>query len=147
MKHAIYTCLILMAIVAGCKGRSKESEVVANLKKDDATFLALKDTAQKHLPQFIAALAKKEAGLKFIIKSDFVDKGTTEHMWSQIGEYRDGKFNGIFIDSAFNVKNINPGDRVSIDKKRVEDWAIYNDNNERVAGAFSEKYLKSKLHN
>lgn len=145
MKHVIYTCLLLAVIAAGCKGRSKESEIVANLKKDDPSFLALKDTAQKHLPQFIAALEKKEAGFKFIIKSDFVDKGTVEHMWSQVNEYRDDRFNGIFIDSAFNVKNINAGDRVSIEKRRVEDWAIYNDNSERVAGAFSEKYLQSKL--
>ncbi|MFC0517009.1 DUF2314 domain-containing protein [Mucilaginibacter angelicae] len=114
------------------------------LKKDDPTFLALKDTAQKYMPQFIEALTKKTEGFKFVIKSDFKDGDTHEHMWSQILEYKSDKFSGTFIDSAVDVKNVHMGDTVLVNVNDVEDWAIYDDKDERVAGAFSEKYLESK---
>lgn len=96
------------------------------------------------MPQFIEALAKRTEGFRFVIKSDFKDGDTHEHMWSQILECRSDKFKGMFIDSAVDVKNVHIGDTVSVDVKDVEDWAIYNDKNEKVAGAFSEKYLESK---
>jgi len=114
------------------------------LKTKDAQFLAFKDTAQKHIHQFIDAVNKKSSGYYFLVKSDFVEKGTHEHMWSQIKEYSNGSFMGVFIDSPFEIKNIKRGDKVVISKKEVEDWVIYNLKNEKIAGGFSDKYLKSQ---
>lgn len=144
MKRGIYICLLCITICAGCKGGKSKMEPGVILKKDDPTFLALKDTAQKHMSQFIEALAKKTEGFRFVIKSDFKEGDTHEHMWSQILEYKSNRFNGTFIDSAIDVKNIHMGDSVSVNVKDVEDWAIYDDKDERVAGAFSNKYLESK---
>ncbi|HEY9003083.1 MAG TPA: DUF2314 domain-containing protein [Mucilaginibacter sp.] len=90
------------------------------MEKEDQTFLRLKDTAQKHLSTFINELArhgKDYHKIRFIVKSDFVQNGSHEHMWSRIFEYKNGVFTGVFIDSAFTVKNIKMGDKVSIKKK------------------------------
>jgi uncharacterized protein YegJ (DUF2314 family) len=114
------------------------------LKKQDKTFLALLDTAQKHIPEFIHSLESKQKGYRFLIKSDFVENGEHEHMWSEIAEYKDGRFIGIFIDSPFDLKNIKTGDKVNIAKGAVEDWTIFNEKDEQVAGGFSDRYLNSK---
>jgi uncharacterized protein YegJ (DUF2314 family) len=133
-----------MAIGTACKGQSALNEPVTMLNKDDPNFLALKDTAQKYMPQFIEAVLKNTEGLKFVIKSEFKDGETHEHMLSQVFEFKSNKFSGVFIDSAINVKNVHSGDAVSVSIKDVEDWVIYNDKGERIAGAFSEQYLEDK---
>ncbi|UOE48286.1 DUF2314 domain-containing protein [Mucilaginibacter sp. SMC90] len=144
MKRLVYVFVLLIATNAGCKDGKGKSEPGVMLQKDDPTFLALKDTAQKYMPQFIEALAKKTKDFRFVIKSDFKDGATHEHMWSQILECKSNKFNGMFIDSAIDVKNVHNGDSVSVNMKDVEDWAIYNDKDELIAGAFSEEYLEDK---
>src|SRR5580704_14747952 len=99
------------------------------LPKGDSTFLALKDTAQAHLQTFIDSLnihGPDTANYRFGIKSDFVEDDTHEHMWSLILNYDKGGFKGIFIDSAFDIKYIKTGDKVSIKRAGVEDWSFYN---------------------
>jgi len=118
-----------------------------SLSKKDKIFLALKDTAQKHLRTFIDNLNKHGRDSKnyqFAVKSDFVQDGNHEHMWSRIFEYRNGFFRGIFIDSAFTVKNIKRGNKVNINKREIEDWLIHNEIDGKTAGGFSRKYLQSK---
>lgn len=118
-----------------------------SLVKDDSTFLALKDTAQAHLQTFIDSLNKygrNTANYRFTIKSDFVEGDEHEHMWSLIFNYNNGDFKGIFIDSAFTIKNIKTGDKVIIRRESIEDWSIDNLITGKHIGYFSEMYIKSK---
>ena len=118
-----------------------------SLPKGDSTFLALKDTAQAHLQTFIDSLnihGPDTANYRFGIKSDFVENDTHEHMWSLILTYDSSNFKGIFIDSAFDIKNIKTGDKVSINRAGVEDWTFYNKITGKTIGNFSEMYLDEK---
>lgn len=142
--------LLLVVISARSFGQTKVEKDVkyqsVNLKKDDKEFLRLKDTAQKHIPEFLDLLKKHGAdyeNYRFVVKSDFVEDTDHEHMWSQIVGYSNNIFKAIFIDSPFKLKNIKNGDKIAIKKTNVEDWAVFR-NNERIAGDFSEKYLNSK---
>ncbi|HTK18277.1 MAG TPA: DUF2314 domain-containing protein [Mucilaginibacter sp.] len=117
------------------------------LSKDDKIFLALKDTAQKHMQEFIQSLNKHGHDVRnyeFHVKSDFVQNGNHEHMWSRVYEYQNGVFKGIFIDSAFTVKNVKMGDKVTIKKNEVEDWSIHDELTNKTIGQFSIRYLDSK---
>jgi uncharacterized protein YegJ (DUF2314 family) len=148
MKQFFFIAALLITVNATAQTKV-ENEVKyqsVSLAKDDSVFLALKDTAQKYLPQFISSLTTKAiaGGYRFVIKSDFVENGTHEHMWSEVYAYKDGVFKAIFIDSPFNIKNIKTGDKITIGSKGIEDWAIYNEKGEVLSGNFSEKYLLSK---
>lgn len=117
------------------------------LKANDPGFLALKDTAQKHIGLFIDSIKmhKSDTNYIFTIKSDFVDGDIHEHMWSQVNKYNGEKFLGIFADSAYQVHNIKPKDPVKIKETDVEDWIIYDKLHDNVTGNFSEDYLRSKI--
>ncbi|MDP9077331.1 MAG: DUF2314 domain-containing protein [Bacteroidota bacterium] len=121
-----------------------------SLVKDDSTFLALKDTAQAHLHIFIDSLNKHGKDVehyRFTIKSDFIEGDEHEHMWSLIFSYSNNNFNGVFIDSAFTIKNIKTGDKVSVNCKSIEDWSIDNLVTGAHTGYYSEMYIKSKERN
>ncbi len=117
------------------------------LPKDDSTFLALKDTAQAHLQTFIDSVkihGRDTMNYEFMIKSEFVENDDHEHMWSLILSYDKGNFKGIFIDSAFDIKNIKTGDKISIKRADVEDWSFYNKITGKKMGYYSEMYLEEK---
>jgi uncharacterized protein YegJ (DUF2314 family) len=146
----IYVALIFLLICASaCQNKSKSEKKydVVPLPKDDSNFLALKDTAQAHLQTFIDSLnihGNETKNYRFGVKSDFVENGIHEHMWSQILKYDEGCFKGIFIDSAFNLKHIKIGDKVSINRKAIEDWSVYNTVTRETIGDYSAAYLDAK---
>ncbi|HVW15768.1 MAG TPA: DUF2314 domain-containing protein [Mucilaginibacter sp.] len=146
---------ILIAVCVFATLKSSSQTVVKDnieyssveLKSGDKIFLALKDTAQKHLQMFIDELNKHgsdSANYRFAVKSDFVQNRDHEHMWSMVYAYKNGVFKGVFIDSAFKLRNIKMGDKVSIDHSEVEDWSIENISTGKIIGQFSVKYLESK---
>jgi len=147
----IYLILIFLIICASAcqnKSNSEKKYDVVPLPKDDSTFLALKDTAQAHLQTFIDSLnihGKETADYRFGVKSDFIENGIHEHMWSQISRYDKGWFKGIFIDSAFDLKHIKTGDKVSVNREAVEDWSVYNKVTGKMVGNYSLRYLNGKV--
>ena len=82
-----------------------------------------------------------DANFRFAIKSDFVENGVHEHMWSQVSVYKGENFDGVFIDSPFDLKNIKTGDKVSIKKINIEDWIIDDYKTKSETGYFSKNYL------
>jgi len=150
MKNLLF--ILLLFIITGAYGQQTkvENNMVYKsvpLSKNDAGFLALKRTAQKYIPQFIDSLQKHGGdpeGYRFVVKSDFVEGDTHEHMWSEVVGYSNGVFKVIFIDSPFTLKNIKLGDKISIKQADVEDWAVHNLRTKKITGEFSEKYLNSK---
>lgn len=148
MKYKTTYLILFLIVMAACNNHSKSKEYkIVALTKDDSTFLALKDTAQVHLLTFvnIVKLHGKDKKYKLAVKSDFVEKGVHEHMWSRIYEYNNGVFKGEFADSAIDLKNIKFGNAVSISQDGIEDWSIYNTVTHESSGNFSDKYLNSKI--
>ncbi|MBB6128076.1 DUF2314 domain-containing protein [Mucilaginibacter lappiensis] len=150
MKNLLF--ILLLFVITGAYGQQTkvENNVLyksVTLPKDDARFLALKGTAQKYMPQFIDSLQKHgndTQGYRFVVKSDFVEGDTHEHMWSEVMGYSNGFFKAIFIDSPFTLKNIKLGDKIGIKETDIEDWAVENIRTKKITGEFSEKYLNSK---
>jgi len=144
MKKLLLIVLIFAAFDAKCQTKIQNDTEYKSvkLKKYDPGFLALKDTAQKYIARFITSLNKNTPGYRFLVKSDFVENGTHEHMWSQVTVYNNGVFKGIFIDSPFELHNIKTGEKVTIKKTGIEDWAIFDRKGMHVDGDFSDKYLK-----
>jgi uncharacterized protein YegJ (DUF2314 family) len=151
MKTLTYTFFLLLCCVASVAGQTKVENnwkyKAVGLVKDDPTFLALKDTAQKHIAVFIQGVQKNGMAItnyRFIVKSDFVENGHHEHMWSQVYMYNDHSFKGVFIDSPFKLKNIKTGDKVTIKDLEIEDWVIFDLKTEKKTGDFSAKYLDNQ---
>jgi uncharacterized protein YegJ (DUF2314 family) len=150
MRNFLFVLLLFAVTNAFCQHTKVENNVqykAVALPKDDARFLALKNIAQQHMPQFLDSLKKNGAdrdGYSFIIKSDFVEGDKHEHMWSQVLGYGNGIFKTIFIDSPIELKNIKIGDQVDVKQTDVEDWAINNLRTKRITGDFSDKYLNTK---
>ncbi len=139
-------------LLLGCKMHHKNNSEYksVDLEKDDPSFLALKDTAQAHMKLFVDSVNAHGHDIKqyiFALKSDYVDKGTHEHMWSRIFSYQNGVFKGVFADSAYRLKNIKFDDSVSVKTEDVEDWSVHNSATHKTIGNFSEEYLKSKMKN
>ena len=149
MKIFLVLLFLIICTHAFCQIKTSGSDNYGSvgLPKGDSTFLALKDTAQAHLQTFIDSLkihGLDTANYRFGVKSDFVENVTHEHMWSLILTYDTSNFKGIFIDSAFNVKNIKTGDNVSINRTGIEDWSFYNKITGKTIGNYSEMYLEEK---
>jgi uncharacterized protein YegJ (DUF2314 family) len=143
----LFFLLVINLLAQNTKVENSVEYPSISLAPEDSTFLALKDTAQKHLPQFISSLFKsgfKPENFTFLVKSDFEEAGVHEHMWSQVSIYKDGSFFGIFIDSPFDLKKIKTGDSVFIKRDAVEDWIITDVKTGKETGYFSKKYLHSK---
>ncbi|MDB5128784.1 DUF2314 domain-containing protein [Mucilaginibacter sp.] len=159
MKNCLKLSAILLVLFSACQNAKKdnakkdksekdkvEGVAVVNLKKGDTRVLALKDTAQAKLHIFLDSLKPHalDSNYRFLVKSDFAEGKNHEHMWSVVYKYANGKFTGIFADSAIYLKNIKMGDPVLIKAKDVEDWAMYDYLRNTDMGNFSDKYLRSK---
>ena len=149
MKYLLSIAILFASFNSFCQSKIKNDTLYksVSLTKDDAGFLVLKAKAQNRIDEFIEAVNKygKDVGnYRLVVKSDFVENDEHEHMWSQIVMYNNGVFAGVFIDSPFKLKKIKTGQKVSVKKSDIEDWIIYNSKNEKIAGYFSEEYLKAK---
>ncbi|MFA6247642.1 MAG: DUF2314 domain-containing protein [Mucilaginibacter sp.] len=154
MKNVLKACALSILVLAACnqsqkstkENDKKENASVVQLKTDDEKIAAFKDTAQAKLHVFLDSLKPHalDSNYRFLVKSDFAEGADHEHMWSVVYKYADGKFTGIFADSAIVLKNLKIGAPVLINQKDVEDWAIYDYKRNTDMGNFSDKYLRSQ---
>ncbi|RFZ95300.1 DUF2314 domain-containing protein [Mucilaginibacter conchicola] len=147
--------LMLALLILGGKAYSQSQSEIKNdtlyksvdLDKDDATFLKLKALAQSKIAEFVNAVKVHGTDYKnyhLMVKSDFVEGDEHEHMWTQVYAYRNGSFDGVFVDKPFAIKKIKTGQRLTIKQADIEDWVIYDANDVKIAGGFSLEYLGSK---
>ena len=151
LKKLLFFPLFILFFTS-CEQKQKDKRIIdkekniTGLPTNDKRFLELKDTAQKHIAEFIEAFQKNrnDTNYYFIIKSDYVENETHEHMWASPIGYRNGLFKCIFTDSAYNLTNVYPGDTVVVMSKDIEDWVIFDNYKGTKKGSFSEKYLKGE---
>lgn len=149
MKSYIILLGVMLVVLQACNQSAKKTEkyAVVNLDSDDKVFLALKDTAQAHINEFTDSLMRHysdKENYEFIVKSDFSEGKTHEHMWSEVHLLKNDSLTGVLIDSPFNIKNIKTNDEVRIKLNDVEDWSVYDKVHNRRIGGYSDKYLESK---
>jgi uncharacterized protein YegJ (DUF2314 family) len=147
MKNILQASVLSVLLLAACnQSPKKESASVVQLKTDDQMIAAFKDTAQAKLHIFIDSLKPHalDSNYRFLVKSDFAEGADHEHMWSVVYKYANGKFTGIFADSAIILQKLKMGAPVLINQKDIEDWAIYDYKHNTDLGNFSDKYLRSQ---
>ncbi|MET3979194.1 uncharacterized protein YegJ (DUF2314 family) [Mucilaginibacter sp. UYP25] len=151
IKNWLKVSALALVLFSACKDRKADKVAdnkvaVVDLKNDDKKIRAFKDTAQAKMNIFLDSLKPHalDSNYRFLVKSPFLDGKENEHMWSVVYKYADGKFTGIFADSAIYIKNVKMGDHVLINKNDVEDWAIYDYKHNTDMGNFSDKYMRSQ---
>jgi uncharacterized protein YegJ (DUF2314 family) len=78
---------------------------VGKLKTDDENFFLLKIPRRPSSYLFDSLKPHAlDSNYRFLVKSDFAEGKDHEHMWSVVYKYADGKFTGIFADSAIYLK-------------------------------------------
>ena len=150
MMQKLSFLFLFIFLFASCKQKDNreidKERNITGLPAGDEKFLALKDTAQKYIAEFIESFQKNTADTNyyFTIKSDYVESETHEHMWASPISYTNGTFKCIFTDSAYSLTNVHAGDTVIIKSKDIEDWVIFDNYEGTKKGSFSEKYLKGE---
>ncbi|MVN90141.1 hypothetical protein [Mucilaginibacter aquatilis] len=105
MKHLlIYAGVLMVSLQACTNSANKKPDSVVNLPTGDSAFLALKDTAQAKINQFVDSLklhAADEKNYVFAVKSDFIVDGQHEHMWSRVFVLNNNILQGMLVDSPY----------------------------------------------
>lgn len=115
----------------------EESEInIVQLDPLDPAYRQQLKNARDSLNFFTGLLKQKNSNrFDFFAKAAFADGDKTEHLWFSADSLIGSKIAGLLDNEPVALKNIRYKDRVSIDLKEVEDWAIY-DKDSLVAGNF-----------
>ena len=106
------------------------------LDPTDAAYQRQLKNVKDSIGYFITLLkAKNENHFDFFSKAEFVDGDNAEHMWFSADSLVGNKIAGLLDNEPVELKNVIYKDRVTIDLKNIEDWAIY-DKDSLVAGNF-----------
>src|SRR5882724_9949388 len=93
MKIKLYPACFIFLLAVSCKPKDQRiidrEKKITGLPAGDEKFLELKDTAQKHMDEFISGFTKnsQNQNYDFRIKSDYSHKDINEHMWSAPVQY------------------------------------------------------------
>lgn len=152
---ALLGALVLCVSCSSIKGGSgktvyREGEPIATHVPDgDPEMKAAEAKARETMPEFMAELKKelaKPAGtskLMFAIKSTFSADGQDEHMWSDVTKFENGIFHGNLANTPLYITSIKAGDPVQVAEDKVEDWAIF-DENDNMRGGYTAKLLMER---
>ena len=134
-----------MVILISCKSTpkdvDKESEGrndanVVQLDPTDPIYQQQLKNVQDSIGFFITLLkSKAENHFDFFAKAEFVDGDKAEHLWFSADSLVGNKIAGLLDNEPVELKNVIYKDRVTIDLKDIEDWAIY-DKDSLIAGNF-----------
>lgn len=109
---------------------------VVQVDPTDAAYRQQLKSAQDSIGFFITLLkSKAENHFDFFAKAEFIDGDKAEHMWFSADSLVGNKIAGLLDNEPIELKNVLYKDRVTIDLKHIEDWAIY-DKDSLVAGNF-----------
>lgn len=143
---------IIVLLLSGCttvKDKSpNETGVLLDMQPNikylaegDSGFLMAKELAQKNIDYFIKALASYNKSLTYSLKAGFIDGDMEEHMWVDTLYYDSDYFYGHLANYPAEVKTYGYWDEVNISMVDVEDWMIWNTENDEYQGYFSKNVL------
>lgn len=115
---------------------------VRNLNINDTDYQFAVKTAQENIDLFIKlAKDKKNNGFEFYIKSKFSENDQVEHMWCVVKNVIKDSFEAIIDNEPKNLTSVKYKQLVSVQKKSVEDWIIY-DKDSVILGNFIKQSLR-----
>jgi uncharacterized protein YegJ (DUF2314 family) len=109
---------------------------IVQVDPTDSIYRQQLKNAQDSIGFFVALLKEKNKNhFDFFAKTGFADGDNAEHLWFSADSLVGNKIAGLLDNEPVQLKNVVYKDRVSIDLKDIEDWAIY-DKDSLVAGNF-----------
>jgi len=142
--------LLLGLTLAACQTTellpAGEAGNVEMVESDDPEMNAAIQQAQASLEVFIAALASPAPGQTyFSIKARFPygSGDAAEHMWLDDVAFDGERFEATLANAPVYVADLHIGDRVTIERERISDWMIVDD--DRLLGGFTIYVLRSRL--
>lgn len=105
----------------------------------DADLAAAVLTAQRKLPEFIAAFKKGQG--KFAVCGKFETPSGPEHLWVRVNKYEGEVFSGKLDVEPKAYREKRKGDPISVKQADVVDWMY--DAGEGMHGGFTLKALKN----
>ncbi len=148
MRRFIKALLATLVIATSCKDDKNKITVV-----DDETFIADEENeklklvfkkAQNSLDHFINEfnLHANDTAYWFSAKTRFEHTNGINHIWLKVVDYRkDGVFIGILHNEVDWSDSFKIGDTIYVNRKKIEDWYIENENTKKVQGDFTERIL------
>lgn len=116
---------------------------VTMVQEGDAEMAAAEQKARDTMDQFIQALNDPKSTMSdFAVKHEFVQDGTSEHMWVTGLTYNDGKFTGELGNEPQLISNVKMGQQVTLSRSEVEDWLYFD--GEEMVGGYTAKLLMSR---
>ncbi len=111
---------------------------------NDTALEAAAQEARESLDKFIGHLAHPKPNQSdFSIKAQIHDGGMGHVMWLQGLAFDGTDFTGFLGPDAAGLKTHNPGDRIAVAPKDVEDWMFVE--NGKLVGGFSLRAIRGRL--
>ena len=122
----------------GCGGSGDAGDAnVVSVRANDPAIAAAQAEAQRRWPEFVASFRKGDPALRNAVKVAFPTAGgSAEHMWVQVTAIRGDSVSGTLANEPVGDVGYAFGDRVAVEKRRVEDWLVTR-GDDVVLGGFS----------
>ena len=136
---------LLCTIAAfGCNATTAETESDSGLihvAEDDREMEAAIAEARRTVDDFIGHLKNPQQGMgMFAVKKPYPTRsGSSEHIWIEVTEFRDGQFYGAIANDPVDIEGISLGSTASAKKLEITDWLISTDNG--TLGGFTKAVL------
>jgi uncharacterized protein YegJ (DUF2314 family) len=141
MRRAYVTAALAAAVVvlAGCGGSSSSSSAAGvrgltvpdrsvNVMANDPALAAAKVEAQKHWPEFVESFRRHPTGLEHDVIVNFRrPDGTIEGDWVHVTMINGENLTGKLVSEPGEIDYVY-GDRITVNRARVEDWFISRGN-------------------
>ena len=141
-----FAAFLIAALVAACQ---KERSAAAEEFQDDfAPMNAAYEEARSSVGKFIAILeAGRLPGHRYLVKARVAADGEVEHVWLEPIELEQEVFSGPIINEFAVIQSIKAGDRWSVSKDEISDWAILDAHDKLVAGGRTLEVMEAEVGN
>jgi|MDTC01.2.fsa_nt_gb uncharacterized protein YegJ (DUF2314 family) len=130
----LFLCLSLSTLIC-VQGAD---ELPSPMRDSSNAMQAAVDEARMTVDGFIDALLQ-DNGTKFSVKVAVEDGDQMEQLWLGELRYDRGRFVGKIGNKPHVVKNVSYGDKHSVKKNKITDWAYFKEG--EVQGGFTAKVL------
>ncbi len=120
----------------------KTPKNVGRITQADPEIQAASLHAQDTLPEFIKQLDHPKAGARYAVKGGFRTSAGNEYLWVAGLTLKGSTFAGTLDEEPAVAREHHKGDKVSVDRKDVYDWIIYD--NGQIQGGFTDEVLMKR---
>ncbi|NQY31409.1 MAG: DUF2314 domain-containing protein [Flavobacteriaceae bacterium] len=140
----------ILLFITSCNQITKSKTIrdgepdVYNIEGSDSKMNMAIENAKKSIQQFQDALKSNNPEYEyFSIKQRFDTPEGGEHIWIQDIKLVDSQFIGILGNEPVNIKEVNFGDTITVDNKKISDWMYFDKG--KVKGGFTIKALRDEM--